>query len=231
MLEKNPKLEVMSKKIGAMLREARLQSKESSETCAELLNLTPQEYETIEYGEQAPTLPQLELLTYHLNKPIEPFLKQYQVNNKDELEPLTNHAAFLDLRQRYIGAVLRKARLEAHFSLEEAAQSCQIPCSNMEAYELGEEPIPLPLLEVLALKLGIDFHELRDQKGIIARKKKKDELFKSFSALPADLQTFVAAVENLPYLQAAQRLKQMPLEHIQLLSESINKLLDVSIRQ
>lgn len=218
------KLEIANKKIGAMLREARLNRKENIKTCADLLALSPEEYEAIEYGEQPITLPQLELITFHLDQPLESFLKHYQTTEEEPPTFLKNRATFLTLRQKMIGALLRQARIEASLSLESLAEECQISPATLEAYEFGEEPIPLPILRQLATKLNLDFQELRDQKGIIGRKQAQEERFKAFTALPEDLQHFVAQPENVPFLRAAQKMSQVPKEYFQTFLDGLNEM-------
>ena len=223
--ETKQKVDLANKIIGAMLREARLDRKENVKECAELLNLNIDEYEAIEYGERPITLPQLELLTYHLDQPLEPFLKHHQASQEEKQDFLKNRTAFLTLRHKLIGAMLRQARLEANIALDTLAQEFAVNPDTIEAYELGEEPVPLPILELLAQKLKLNMEELLDQKGAVARKKAQADLFKSFIELPADLQQFLTNPENLPYLRAAQKLSQLPKETVQIFMDSLSEMI------
>ncbi len=223
--ETKQKVDLANKIIGAMLREARLERKETLKECAELLNLNVDEYEAIEYGERPITLPQLELLTYHLDQPLESFLKVHQASEEEKQDLLKNRTVYLTIRQKLIGAMLRQARLEANISLDTLALECDVNPDTLEAYELGEEPLPLPILELIAQKLKLSMEELLDQKGAVARKKAQTELFKGFIELPADLQRFIINPENLPYLRAAQKLSQLPKETVQTFMDGLSEMI------
>ena len=64
---------IRNKMLGVLIRDARLNAARTVEDCARLLNVDTQTVEAWEYGDAAPTLPQLELLAYYLDVPVSHF--------------------------------------------------------------------------------------------------------------------------------------------------------------
>ena len=58
-----------------------------------------------------------------------------------------NSKALVKLRQKVVGITIRQLRTEANITLEELAEHLELTAPELNAYELGEKPIPLPLLD------------------------------------------------------------------------------------
>ena len=70
----NPILKIIrAKKLGILIRDAREKSGKSLEECAQAMGLSSEELGAIESGERALTLPELEILAYYLDIPLEHF--------------------------------------------------------------------------------------------------------------------------------------------------------------
>src|SRR5690606_22251308 len=113
------------------------------------------------------------------------------------------------VRQRVIGVLLRKARLETQKTLEDVAQAASLPVEDLEAYEYGELPVPVPVLEQLAGILNRDLREFHDRKGPVGVWFIQQRALQDFKELPPELQEFVSRPINRPYLELAQRLSEM----------------------
>src|SRR5262245_44441861 len=64
---------IRAKMIGVLLMDARVKAGRSLEDCARTLRTSPEQLERWEFGEEAPSLPQLELLAFYLGVPVSHF--------------------------------------------------------------------------------------------------------------------------------------------------------------
>jgi transcriptional regulator with XRE-family HTH domain len=215
---------IRMKKLGVLMRDARLAAGKSLEDCARLLGVTPEAYRAYELGERAPALPELELLGRSLKVPVEHFWGNTLRSSAGEgpVEP----GRLLGLRQRIIGAQLRMARAGQGLAPEAVAQEAGIPVEDLKRYELGEAPVPLPVLESLAACLGRAIQEFQDGRSPSGERPEPVKAGEELKNLPPDLQAFISRPVNRPYLELAQRLSEMPAEKLRAIAES---LLDITL--
>jgi transcriptional regulator with XRE-family HTH domain len=65
----NPILNIIrAKKMGILFRDARIKSGKSIEDCSQAMGISADELVAIEFGERPPTLPELEIFAYYLEK-------------------------------------------------------------------------------------------------------------------------------------------------------------------
>jgi transcriptional regulator with XRE-family HTH domain len=117
--------------------------------------------------------------------------------------------------------MLRQARLEAQISLQELAEHLGIDKEKMEAYELGMEPVPLPMLEHLSGILNRSIREFQDQKGPVGAWNAQQRAMRDFLALPLDIQKFITLPVNRPYLDLAVRLSEMSVDKLRAVAEGL----------
>jgi hypothetical protein len=91
----------------------------------------------------------------------------------------------------------------------------------LDAYEMGEAPIPLPVLEQLGDYLDHPIREFQDQKGPLGSKIAEQRAVQGFLVLPADLQVFICKPVNRPYLELATRLSEMSVEKLRAVAEGL----------
>jgi transcriptional regulator with XRE-family HTH domain len=212
---------VRTKKLGILMYDARLANRRTVEECATAMYVTPEEYTAFEKGQSSPSLPALEALAYFLNIPLEHFWGKESLSNKPV--PLTdeNSRRLRALRDRYIGAHLRQKRNEKNLSLSEAAEQTGFSQDLIKRYELGQDTIPLPQLEVLAEILGLRIEDLFDQHGPIGRWREQAEAARELSELPPHLQQFVLKPVNRPYIELAMRLNDLSVEKLRSIAEGL----------
>ena len=215
----NPTLmTIRTKKLGVLMRSARLTCGKSLEECAKAIGVTIDDLEAYELGERAPSLPEVEMLAFYLQIPLDHFWG-------NELLKGNGHQAALDpaqlrsLRQRMIGALIRKARTEANLSPDALAEQAGILPEKLNAYELGEEAVPLPELEVLAKIFNASIREFQDKGGPVGSWFTKQRLLSNFQELPPELQSFASKPVNQPYLEVAKRLSEMQVEKLRDVAE------------
>jgi transcriptional regulator with XRE-family HTH domain len=214
-------LRLRTKILGAYLREVRLNANETIEACAHFLGITPAEMEQFELGEQAISLPELELLSYYLKVPLDQLWERQDIKAGNGEKEAMDVASLIHLRHRIIGATLKQARTEAGISLEELANRLELDISKIEAYELGTEPLPLPILESMTGILNRSIRDFQDQKGFIGKWNIQQRALLDFQSLPLEMQTFISKPINRPYLDLAVRLSEMSVERLRAVAEGL----------
>lgn len=210
-----------TKKLGILIRDARLESKKSLMECGEAIGASSSKISSFERGNKSPTLPELEFISYFLKVPISRFWKD-QIKSTDPtlFEDIhIEHA--LSLRDRFIGNELEKRRIEANASYKDIREVTGITTSKMKKYEQGEKPIPLPDLELLCNFLNIDITSFIDPNSPIGKWVIAHDNIENFLELPLDIQNFVSKPVNFPYLEIAQQLSEMTTEQLRSIAEGL----------
>jgi transcriptional regulator with XRE-family HTH domain len=217
---------VRSRKLGVLIRDARLAARKTVQECAAAIGVTGGIFRAYEEGRRAPSLPELELLAYFLNLPMHHFWsKEVRSDDAPPTETL-NLPALISIRQRLIGVMLRQQREKASLSPRQLAERSGMTTARLRAYELGERPIPLPELESLLGLTGGRIEELFDQTGPVGRWQFKQRAIQDFLQLPPEVQEFVCKPVNRPYLDLAQKLSGMTTDRLRALAED---LLDITL--
>ncbi len=214
------------RKLGVLIRDARLASRRNVTETAKAIGITTPTLRAYEEGRAAPSLPELEVLAYYLNLPIQHFWSSQALSDdapRTEPLDLTRLAA---LRHRIIGTLLRQKRIQANLSLKGLSVETGLSISRITAYELGERPIPLPELEVVIAVLGVRIESFFDQKGSIGEWMNEQEAISAFMKLPAEMRAFVCKPVNLPYVELAHKLSQLSTEKLRAVAEG---LLDITL--
>lgn len=214
-------LTLRTKIIGALIRNARQFRDKSVEDCAAVIGVDIDTFQSYELGELAPSLPELEGLAYYLGIRLENFWESKTVDEQENPQEMPDMERLLFLRQRMIGAQLRQMRLEAGVQLQDLARYMQLDISQIEAYEFGQEPIPLPHLEVLSAALNRSIREFQDRHGPVGEWETRQTALQDFMAMPLDMQVFVSKPINRPYLDLAVRLSEMSVDRLRSVAEGL----------
>jgi transcriptional regulator with XRE-family HTH domain len=212
---------IRKKKLGLLIKVARAAVKKEMHDCAAAMGVPLDVYETYERGESAPSLPEIELLAYFLNVPLDHFWGDELISNakveNDHFKP--ENIKFL--RQRMIGVLLKQARLEAGKSLEQLSEDASIDLDKLDSYERGEAAVPLPELENLSLTLNRQIKDFHDRYGPVGVWAMEQRALQGVKELPPDLQAFVSMPINQPYLELAQRLSEMSVDKLRAVAEGL----------
>lgn len=217
----NDALKIRAKKLSVLIKDARLAARKDTDECAQAIGVSKEMFATFEAGEASPSFPELEILAYYLNVPLDHFWGNELLKKNNE--PLDNHRLelILGLRQRMIGVHLRKMRLDARISMEELASQIGVPAEDLKAYELGEQAAPFPVLEQVTSKTGRSLREFQDVHGPLGSWFSQQKATQDLRNLSPDLQAFVCKPINVPYLELAQRLSEMSVEKLRGLAEGL----------
>jgi len=212
---------IRSKKLGVLLKAARLTSGKSVEDCARAINASTEAYEAYESGDDSPSLPELEALAYFLKMPLEYFWGR-DVSTPEKADGSSfDTERLMAIRQRMIGVQIRQARFESGDSLESMAEKSGLEIEQLAMYELGEQPIPLPELESLANVLNRPIKEFQDNRGPVGTWIRQQRALQNFAELTPELQEFLGKPVNRPYLELAQRLSEMDVDKLRAVAEGL----------
>jgi transcriptional regulator with XRE-family HTH domain len=214
-------LSLRSKKLGVLIQDARLANQKSVTECAESIGVSESRFEAFELGEDTPSLPELEILAYYLQVPFDHFWGQNSLSESGTTGKRLEAGRLVEVRQRMIGVLLQQARQKASLSLEQAAEKSGFPVSELEAYEFGDQPVRLPVLEVLAELYKCSVRDFQDQKGPVGVWTSHQRALQDFKELPPELQAFVCKPVNRPYLELAQRLSEMSVDKLRSVAEGL----------
>jgi transcriptional regulator with XRE-family HTH domain len=217
----NPIVKIIrAKKLGVQIRDVRLKTGKSLEDCAMAMGISVDDLIAMEFGERPPTLPELELLAYSLEVPLEHFWSNETLKTSG-IEKSVDPAEIIQLRQGLIGDLIHRGRIEAELSIVELAQKTGIATASLQSYEQGDVPIPLPELETLAQVLNNSMENFEDQHGPAGSWFTGQRNIREFQDLPLELQEFVSKPINRPYLELAVRLSELKVERLRALAEGL----------
>jgi transcriptional regulator with XRE-family HTH domain len=215
-----------SRKLGVLIRDARMSARKTISECAAVTGVSTRIFRAWEEGRKAPSLPELEVLSFALQLPLQRFWSKDATSDDVSATDNLNLPALAGLRQRLIGALLRREREKASISLRDLSEQSGITQNSLKAYEMGQRPIPLPELEGLIVLVGGQIESLFDQTGPIGLWMNQKKAVQDFLLLPPDLQNFVSKPVNRPYLELAMKLSGMSTDKLRSVAEDI---LDITL--
>jgi transcriptional regulator with XRE-family HTH domain len=225
-MDMQAQVKIRTKKLGILIRDARLASLRSAKECAAAIDVTSGIYKAYEEGRRAPSLPELETLVYYLELPINHFWKNETISDAPARFANLDLPRLIGLRHRMIGALLRQARMDASLSMKSVGEQTGISTSRLKRYELGELPVPLPELEVILKVLGGRIETFIDQGGPVGQWMTQQKAIQQFLDMPVEIQNFVCQPVNRPYLDLARKLSEMPTDKLRSVAED---LLDITL--
>lgn len=212
---------IRAKILGALIRDVRLKAKKTVAECAEVLGVEPEAIEEIELGARLISLPELEILSYYLQTPLDHFWERETLHHPDPPKTPPDPGALIAIRQRMIGALIKQARLENGISREDLAQRLNLSPRQVEEFELGTQPIPVPVLESVSGILNRSIREFQDKKGPVGIWNTQQRALQDFQTLPVEMQTFISKPVNRPYLDLAIRLSEMSVDRLRAVAEGL----------
>jgi transcriptional regulator with XRE-family HTH domain len=225
-MDTKSQITIRSKKLGVLIRDARLTARRTVHECAEAIGIRKSVFREYEEGLRSPSLPELEILVYFLDLPIDHFWSNQSISESISRSEKLDLQKLLTVRQRKIGALLRQERMKSSISIRNLSHQTGIASSRIKAYELGERAIPLPELELLVRTLGGRIESFFDRHGPVGQWMISEEAVQQFLEMPVEMRQFVALPVNRPYLQLAMKLSNMSRDKLRSVAED---LLDITL--
>jgi transcriptional regulator with XRE-family HTH domain len=219
-------INILSKKMGVLLRSAREQRGETKKSCGEVIGVTPRTISKFETGEKSPSLPELEVLAYFLDVPLERFWEDIAPDSQDKMDGLRNLSQRLEIRNLKIGASLKKYRQEAKISMKDVSEKIGLTTYRLKSYENGSFAVPVAELNAMLRLYDRELEDLIVDSGPIADWAHAKKAGEAFVELPTDLQEFILKPINRPYLEIAMKLSQMSVDKMRDVAEG---LLDITL--
>jgi transcriptional regulator with XRE-family HTH domain len=211
--------ELRAKILGVLMKEARLAARKTGKECAEAMGCPPAVYTAYEQGQKSPSLPEIELLAFFLDLPPAHFWGDRSLaETKTELPSVKS---MIRLRDRIIGAQIRKARTAAKLKLKDFSAGVGLSSSKLSAYETGEKSIPLTELEAITARLGLTLDDLLESHGRVGEWESTRLTAEHFRRFSPELRDFISHPANESYLRLALRLSEMPADKLRGLAESL----------
>ena len=210
-----------TRKLGVLIRDARMAARKTVIEVAQAMGISPALLRTYEEGRKAPSLPELEVLAYYLNLPIQHFWSGETLSDDTARTEPINLPQLVALRQRIIGTLLRQKRQQTSVSLKDLSTETGIPQGRLKAYELGGFAIPLPELEAILTVIGGRVEAFHDQNSPVGKWMNDQAAIQEFLNLTPELRTFVCAPVNRPYLELARNLSQLSAERLRAVAEGL----------
>jgi transcriptional regulator with XRE-family HTH domain len=216
----NPlQIKLRAKKLGVLIADARIAAGKQIAECARAIGVQPSEFENYELGQEAPSLPELELLANYLLIPLDHFWENSSLLSIDRSAQGIEIDNQIATRNVVIAGSLHRLRSESETSLEDAAGQLGLEVDQLVAFESGETSVPLPILEALTNIYAASLVDYYDKSSLPGNLDDQDRLVQEYMQLPPALRTFVAMPVNRPYLEMAQKLSNMSVEKLRAVAE------------
>lgn len=222
----NAQITIREKKLGLLIRDARMAERRSIKECADAIGIKPGLFRAYEEGRRAPSLPELETLVYFLKLPISHFWGNETKSDASSVIETVDMTRLIALRQRMIGALLRQERTNANISIRHISTETGISQSKLKSYELGERAITVPELESILAAMGSRIDTFFDQSGPVGQWLNSQRALQKFLDLSAEMQNFVCQPVNRPYIELAMKLSDLSREKLRSVAEG---LLDITL--
>lgn len=207
-------------KIGFKLSKARELCQFPIEVVSSITSLPLEKIQRLENGIESPSLPELEILAQTYQIPLPLLLGTPSSFDAHCLNDPERIKAFINLRTRIIGALLKKSQLERSITTEELSEMIGIPEEEIERYESGTYPIPEPVLALFCEKMGLDLSVFLSPISTQTESAAADHV-ENTETLPNDLAEFVTNAANRPYFELAKKISNMDAASLRAIAESL----------
>lgn len=213
-----------AKRLGALLKRARIGAGTSRRDCAAFLGVTTGAIARFEDGKAEPSLGEIEALAFLLRVPVQTLLGDRPT--PASIEPdASNVRGLVKLRRHIIGARLKQARNRAGAELKPTADAVGVSAALLRAYESGKRSVPVGVLERLLTQYGLTIESMLDVGvGQFGERQLAERQQAAFAALAPELRAFVAGETAEPYLRVALSLSRLPEDELRAIGRAMDSL-------
>jgi transcriptional regulator with XRE-family HTH domain len=216
--------QLRGKILGVLIRDARIAASRTIHDCAQRLHITPETFEAWEYGDEAPSLPHLELLAYYLNIPVSHFWSETLRSQAAQNTSIEDE--YIALRNRMIGALLRSARKSHNISIEDLSATTKINAQLIRQYEYGELATPMNQLTVIAEALNQPVDYFLERHSYIGELLAMYAEWQKFMDLDDDMRQFTLDETNAHFIKLAMLFSTIQRDTLHDIAEGILDITD-----
>lgn len=231
-------LRLRAKILGLRIRQSRIAAGRSLDDCAKQLRLPQALITSWEFGKALPSRPQMQLLADYLGLSVSSFsqdgeqaappadsglsagadiaLESHRQPEQKVKHKQDEQAQIVLLRQRLLGGLIRAARRKQAISAEELSGLSGIESSQLQAYEYGEQVMPMQHLQALAKALELDLADLISSAAQPALNAGEKNVGKSM-----DKNMMNAEQKTRGIMQLAEALSALPSEELQRIADAL----------
>lgn len=212
---------IRSRITGVLIRDARIAQGYSAHQLAGLMHVSEDMLVAWEFGKAMPSLPELELLAYWLEVPVNHFITSSETLTQQIARRAIDSDEYQRIRNRMIGAHILELRESLGYSHDYLSEISGIHPDTLLQYEYGQLSIPLGDLSNIADALRVTVSTFLEGNDRVGRFLQAQELFEMFLQMPAEVRQFVSKPANIPYIDLAMKLEKLGTEKLRGIAESI----------
>jgi transcriptional regulator with XRE-family HTH domain len=213
--------ELFQKKLGIVIKNARELRKRSIQECATVIGVEVDIFKEYEFGTSAPSLPELELLAFYLDLPIQHFFNSILEKDTPVFEDAKELKQFYSVRQKVIATRLKSYRMKKGLPPTKMIANTNLTEEQYARFEEGQDPIPLTNLQAFMYPLGCSLKEFLAEGGKIGKKYRAEKAQQTLEDIPQEVQVFLTNPSNEPYLRLAMHLSTLSAERLRNIAEGL----------
>jgi transcriptional regulator with XRE-family HTH domain len=215
-------IDLRNRIIGILVKRARLQAGKSQQECAEVLGCSPFMFSQYEQGLRGLALPQLEVLAYTLDVPLDSLWNEDHAHPEEESPtdlPLTQ---LMLIRRKELAIRFRQCRSEAGMTQAGMGELLGRSAYIISQYEHGRRDIPLAEMEVALQQCQGSIEDFLDTDTIpLGEADQARHMLLKLNELPPDVRDFVLRPTNALYLRIAMLLSSLKADSLRQIAESL----------
>ena len=198
---------------------------------SQLLGIPTSRLRNYEKGKYIPSLPELEILSYIYNIPLPALLDPGLISDYYHDPDTGQLKQLLKIRQQIIATKIRLAREESGKSYKDLSKETSVSSTRLKKYEQGESDIAFDDLKKIADALEIDLEDLFDKTSPVGQWHDRNDKVDAFCRLSPEIQTFALSEDNQSFIKLTQKVKNVGIEKLAILSDSIQQIVESSDQQ
>lgn len=215
-------LSIKAKKFGVRLAAFRQKKGLTTEVLSQWTGISNEKLQGIELGDSTITLPEIEIIALKLGFSTETLISGELQDQSASIPNEVMVMQYAGIRNRMIALILRKTRMEQNQPLEAVAAQCGLDPDELDVYESGNKPVPLPLLECLCSEYQIPVMSLISQKSSAENASNtEDTINEPNENLSEEISQFVNNPANIPYLELARKLSELDAAKLRSIAEGL----------
>jgi transcriptional regulator with XRE-family HTH domain len=221
-MDAEQQISIRNKILGILIKRARLEAGRSQRECADMLGCSPSKYRQYERGRDGLSLPQLEVLAYLFDVPLDSLLNESQDAQDAEPDEPPPIEQMMMLRRKMLAVQFKQCRHNCAMSQREMAGLLGRSASMVSQYERGLRDIPLAELELVAEECGKEMADFLDEEMIpLSQSEQERQLLARLNELPPDVREFVLKPTNALYFRVAMLLSGMKADSLRQIAETL----------